>query len=273
MHWLDSGFTLIHFLVTTTQNTIQSPPNLTVPANSSVDLKLLTERINFLKDANSQLHNTFDSYADAIRTTIIFTGSLLTLIALATGILINQNYRTTVKELKEDVQDRMKTVQANLESDLSLATDKKIEQLKKIIRQEEVINDADVIYINTQTTNPLEFKILKRRGFDRLKFTQNIEQRQLRNKIVILDLINLGLDQNDDEQKVSANQIIKDTIDQIEQNFPTESLLIIYAIPGSRRITQLLAANSIKYVTVANNRITLVGAVVDSAYILDTVLA
>ncbi|MEM7557065.1 MAG: hypothetical protein AAF378_23845 [Cyanobacteria bacterium P01_A01_bin.84] len=271
MHWLDSGVALMHFLATTAQNTVQSPPDLTAPHNSSVDIKLLTEQINFLKDANSQLHTSFDSYADAIRTTIIFTGSLLTLIALATGILINQNYRTTVKELKEDTKDRIKVIQANLESELSLATDKKIDRLRKIIRQEEVISDADVVYINTQTINPIEFEILRQRGFERIEFKQNIEQRQLSNKIVILDLINLGLNQN--EEKEAANQIIKNTIDKIEKRFPTESLLIIYAIPGRPRITQLLAANSIKYVTVANNRITLVGAVVDSASILDTVLA
>lgn len=269
MHCLDLGFNLIHFLANTAQNTVQSNPNLTVPDTSSVDVKLLVEQINFLKDANSQLHNTFDSYANAIRTTIILTGSLLTLIALATGILINQNYRTTVKELKEDTKERMQRVQADLESELSFATDKKIDRLKKIIRQEEVINDAEVIYINTRTTNPLEFKILQQRGFDRIVFKSSIQPRQLKNKIVILDLINLELDQNEDQE--TATQIIKNTIDKIEENFPPESLLIIYSLPAKPRINQLLAANSIKYVTVANNRITLVGAVVDSAYILDTV--
>ena len=245
-------------------------PNLTVPNTSSVDVKLLTEQINFLKDANSQLHNTFDSYANAIRTTIMLVGSVLTLIALVTSILISGTYRGTVKELKQDAKERLAIAQAQLESKLFLATDRKIEDFKKIIKQEEVIRDAEVVYISTRTTNPLEFKILQQRGFDHIKFQSNIQPRQLKNKIVILDLINLELDQNEDKE--TATQIIQDTIDKIEDNFPTESLLIIYAIPGSRRITQLLAANSIKYVTVANNRITLVGAVVDSAYILDTVI-
>ena len=271
MHWIDVGSTLIHLATDIAQNTIQLPPDLTVPNTSSIDIKLLTEQINFLKDANSQLHTTFKSYVDTIRTTIILIGSLLTIIGLATSLFIGQTYRTAIKELKEDAKERTNKIQKNLESQLSLATDKKIGDLKRIIRQEEVINDAEIVYINTQTTNPLEFKILQQRGFDRIEFTQQIESKQLRNKIVILDLINLGLNQNDDKE--TANQIIQDTIDEIEKYFSKESLLIIYAIPGSRRITQLLAANSIKYVTVANNRITLVGAVVDSAYILDTVLA
>lgn len=82
-------------------------PNLTVPNTSSVDVKLLTEQINFLKDANSQLHNTFDSYANAIRTTIMLVGSVLTLIALVTSILISGTYRGTVKELKQDAKERL----------------------------------------------------------------------------------------------------------------------------------------------------------------------
>jgi CRISPR/Cas system CMR-associated protein Cmr5 small subunit len=270
MHWLDSGLTLIHFLVTNAQEKLQSPPDLSVPVNSSIDIKLLTEQINFLKDANSELHTTFNSFATTINTTVIVIGVLLTGITFFLSLSIGQNYRSTVKELKQEAKEKLNKIQSNLEANLSLATDKKIEQLKRLIRQEEVVHEAKVTYINTTENQPLEYTILKDRDFDNLTFSSRINKKEIKNKVVVLDLINLDLNSN--SEKPIVDEIIKKKIDEIEQDFPRDSLLIIYCSPGIPRINQLLGAKTIRYVTIANNRITLVGAVVDSAYILNTVL-
>jgi preprotein translocase subunit SecE len=270
MHLLDSGLTLIHFLVTNAQDKLQSPPDLTVPENSSIDIKLLTEQINFLKDANSELHTTFSSFATTINTTVIVIGVLLTAITLILNISIGQNYRNTVKDLKQEAQQKLNIIQSNLEANLSLATYKKIEQLKRLIKQEEIVHEAKVIYINNTEDKPLEYKILKDRGFDNLTFSSRINKKDIKNKVVVLDLISLNLDSNSEQQNV--DEIINEKINEIEKDFPPDSLLIIYSSPGIHRINQLLGAKTIRYVTMANNRITLVGAVVDSAYILNTVL-
>lgn len=272
MYWIDSGLTLIHFLATNAQDKLQSPPDLITPQNSSVDIQLLTQQINFLKDANSELHTTFSSFATTINITVIVIGVLLTTIGAfltASTFYLNRIYNNTVKELKEDAKNRLNRTQANLESNLSFATDKKLEQIKRTFKQEEAVNNSEVIYINTKVSEPLEFRILSKRGFDRLSFSNNIKQQDFSKKIVVLDLVNLGLDE---EQELSAtDEIINKAIKEIEESFPRDSLLVLYCRPSIPRITQLLKANKIRYVTMANNRISLVGAVVDSAYILDTV--
>jgi hypothetical protein len=261
MHWIDSRLTLMHFLVATIQQKILPPPDLTVPESSSIDLKLLTDQINFLKDANSELHTNFSSFTTTINTTVIVIGIFLT----ASTFYLNRIYKNTIKELEEDAKSKLDRVQANLESKLSLATDQKIEQLKRSIRQEEVVHETPIIYINTQNTQPLEFRILEKRGFDNLTFSSQINKKDFSKKVVVLDLVNLDLN----EQQKSSE--IDTTIGEIENDFPIDSLLIIYCPPGMPRITKLLGSNKIRYLTMANNRITLVGAVVDSAYILTTV--
>lgn len=104
---------------------------------------------------------------------------------------------------------------------------------------------------------PFEYQLLLERGFGKTRLRKMGDR--LRGDLVILDLVNCKL--LDDEKTAHIEQ----TADKI----PAKSVLIVY-IPDQRfaAVTQL--ASRVRYYTTANTAITLVGQVVNSAYVTYT---
>lgn len=268
MHWLD--FNLVDFLIAATQGQVNNASS-SISTNSSFDIQILLQQIKFLQDANDKLANSFDSYVKAADSSFRF---YLTLLSIIGGFIaainiwferrIDNKYKQTVKEIKEITNNKIDYFQQEALQQISIITKRKIEDIQKTINRESVIRKTNILYFHTYQEQPKEYQLLKDRGFIKISPTSDLNNLEIKNTILVLDFVNSK--SNDIEKDVDS------LLNNLEANSFVNSILIIYFVGHSERINQLKESKKIDYYTATNNRITLVGAAVDSAYILDSIL-
>lgn len=217
------------------------------PSPTAIDpgtVELLKSQVQFLQDANSRITTSFNIFAGLISSvTLVFVG------------VAAWFFRRTLTEAKQEVDQLVK---AEMRKEIAVSIKNRVENLEQILGQEQIIGSIAVDYVLPGANIPFEYQLLLERGFGKTRLRKLGDR--LRGDLVVLDLVTPKL--SDDEKTAYIEQ----TADKI----PTKSVLIIYIPEQQFPAVKQLSSRNIRYYTAANTAITLIGQVVNSAYVTYT---
>jgi hypothetical protein len=223
------------------------------------DAELLTRQIEFILRMNSAF--------------LAFLGII--------GALLTWFFKNNLEDAKR-VASLM--VREELAAHIEPIIKAEVEHIKKTFRTEQIIGDTIVDYYipGNLEKAPLEYGLLQKRGFLKVRFWNAAKKPQDRfGSVLVIDFVNCdlidlpGLNDEDREVQKSAfnqrEQIINNTVKELVEMEIGRPIIVIYIRPGSGRIIAIDKLTTtfpeLKYYASANTPVSLMGAVVDSAYV------
>lgn len=213
------------------------------------------QQIKFLQDSNTQLTASFNSFVSALSLSFVVIALILGLLS-AVGAFF---YGKAINDVKQSVGN---LVRQEVEKVVSVTIKNRVDYLEQVLQREEVIGWVSIDYLLPVDQRiidlPREYEFLKARGFREVNLRDRIDKVNYQNHILVLDLVNHQV--SEDKQSL----IIK----EVSTNLSPKSVLVIYRIGRSSAIDELLNNKKV-YSAPANSPITLMGTVVNSAYVAD----
>jgi hypothetical protein len=267
MDWLPS-IDLSHLwdiIIAQTPTPTPTPSPVINPTKAANDIELLKSQLEFLKATNGQLGESFNRFVTAMQFTLVVFAFLGGFLAFAVGKNLDDAKRIASQLINREVENKI--------TDLVQV---EIESVKRSLQRERVIGSTVVDYYlpSNDTIEPDDCKLLRTRGFDKVKYwNQQQKPRKPVGDVFVLDLINskllegqefAGLTKEDAENKREAK--VKEQIDIVLNWLNVNTVLVIY-IDGFSKEIKNLAKRVDYYYVAANSSVTLIGTVADSAYI------
>lgn len=225
---------------------------------SSLEVELLKSQLEFLKDSNTRLGDSFTRFVGAMQFTLVVFGALGGLLAYVVGKNLDDAKKVASQMIRQEMEGQVATL---------LKTE--IESVKRTLRRERVIGSTLVdYYLQDASTEPTEFKLLQARGFQNVRF--HIEEgslRRLPGDVVILDLENWVNGSGEEFPQLSEDvreQQAKQQIDALLGILPTSTVLVVYV---RSTVKYLFKVPKNRYMLPANNPVTLIGNTADAAYV------
>lgn len=265
MDWLPSIdiFHLWDWIVAQTPTPTPSP--VLNPAKNLNDIELLKSQLEFLKATNGQLGESFNRFVGAMQFTLVVFAFLGGFLAFAIGKNLDDAKKLATQLINREVEGKI--------ADL---VQSEVESVKRSLQRERVIGSTVVDYYlpSDDTTEPDDCKLLRTRGFDKVRFwNQKKKPKKPVGDIFVLDLINskllegqdfVGLSKEDAENK--REEKVRTQIDLALDWLDKSTVLVIYVKGRFREIDNLAARVDYYYIPV-NAPISLLGIVADSAYV------
>lgn len=278
MDWLPS-IDLSHLwdlvIAQTPRPTPASSP-LSNTAKISNDIELLKSQVEvikstnasqleFLKSTNIQLNENFNRFVAAMQFVLVVFAFLGGVLAYVVGKNLDDAKKVASQLINREVENKI--------TDL---VQSEVESVKRSLQRERVIGSTIVDYYlpNNDTTEPSDCKLLRTRGFAKVRFwNQKRKPKKPVGDIFVLDLINskllegqdfVGLSKEDAENK--REDKVKEQIDLALDWLDKNTVLVIYVKGRYREIDNLAARVDYYYIPV-NAPISLLGIVADSAYV------
>ncbi len=248
---------------TPTLNPTSSP--VINPTKAANDIELLKSQLEFLKATNGQLGESFNRFVAAMQFTLVAFAFLGGFLAYAVGKNLDDAKKVASQLINREVENKI--------TDL---VQSEIESVKRSLQRERVIGSTVVDYYlpSNDITEPDDCKLLRTRGFDKVKYwNQQKKPRKPVGDVFVLDLINskllegqefAGLSKEDAENKREAK--VKEQIDLALDWLDKNTVLVIYVKGRFREIDNLATRVDYYYIPV-NAPISLLGIVADSAYV------
>ena len=243
------------------------------------DIDLLTSQLEVLKESNAQLGKTFGYFISAVTV-------LSTILAIAAGFAVYflgknlQEFRQTaqqtveaaVKRTEQEAQQRVEqevdkatqTIRQNLTQQLTTLVKTEVENIERTLQKERIISETLVTYYCPERPEPpKEYALLEdTQRFQDVTFCRSLlEVRQSPGHVVVLDVINWAAAQAVDERDRLAEEQITGLLGL--DSWAASTVLVVYVAGRLNCLNQV--GNS--YVLPANNPVTLVGHVVNGAYV------
>jgi hypothetical protein len=221
------------------------------------------EKLKLLADENQKLSESFKTFVGAMKDGVYFVGILsgigIGLLTFLFGKTFNEAEKAVAAAVTRQVEERMGAI-----------ADNRIDLVRRSLEREVVVDKAQIEYwLLGGQTPPKEFGLLEKRGFQQIRFCDRDGQSRRRDvDVVVLDLNNWcdaqgatfgELSQADREGKV------KEQLDLITSGVAGRSMVFVVFVTG--RYDCLDEAGKTYLVTATNNPVTLVGTVVDAAYL------
>ncbi len=242
-------------------------PAGTAPANSELELlrKQLdfinsenarlgadfAKRLDVISQANKDLNESFKTFVDTMKFVLVIFGFLGTVIAFIFGKNLDDAKKVARDAIRQEVDSHVTTL-----------VQTEVDNVKRTLQRERIIGDTTVnYYLPHQTQPPREFKLLQVRGFRDVRFPKDLQQLQTTlSDVIVLDLENWLTTLPEAEQEAAA----KDQIDTLLNLLPRSAVLVVYV---RSVVKYLYSVPRDRYITPANNPITLIGMVTDAAYV------
>jgi hypothetical protein len=262
MNWLNQSLLAIDTRLA------QVPATPTPAPTNPVTVEMLREQINFLKTANTQLADSFSRYVTTLNITLSIVGVVLGAITLIGAVLFGKSladFYNTLRNVNQEVERR---VREQVEREVGLVVRNRVERLEDILARETSLRRISVDYIvPTAQLNqtPEGLKLLQGRGFQVVsKFISitQLQSAQLLADVVVLDLPAAGITK---AQKDKGEPIIQTVIDKLLRQ---KAVLIVY-VPGFQSDVINRATEAGSYCIGAQSPLSLVGRVVEAAYVVD----
>ena len=235
------------------------------PAKAANEIELLKSQLEFLKATNGQLGQSFNRFVAAMQFTLVAFAFLGGFLAYAVGKNLDDAKKLASQLINREVENKIADI-----------VQSEVESVKRSLGRERVIAYTVVDYYlpSNDTTEPGDCKLLRTRGFDKVKFwNQRKKPRKPVGDVFVLDLINSGLLEakefqglSKDEAKVKREAIVKEQIDIVLDWLDKNTVLVIY-IDGFSEEIKNLGTRVDYYYAATNSSITLLGIVADSAYV------
>lgn len=243
-------------------NALQSQVE-TLQNTSQLLSESLMEQIEFLRQENQDLTNSFTRYIDAMKWNLTV---LAILAAILTGVggWIFKNNLDDAKKVAREMIDRQ------VERQISVLVDARVEEITRTFRREQVIGSTYVgYYLPEGQQAPAEVQLLKARQFKNVRFLPSLEAvRRSPSDVMVLDLINYSTPEGQrfsSLPKDNREAIAAPLINELLGLLPKSTVIIVYvSFPPLQAVNNL---SSDHYVIPANNPVTLVGNAADGAYV------
>ena len=242
-----------------------TPSPTSNPAQSANEIELLKSQLEFLKATNGQLGQSFNRFVTAMQFTLVAFAFLGGFLAYAVGKNLDDAKKLASQLINREVENKIADI-----------VQSEVESVKRSLGRERVIAYTVVDYYlpSNDTTEPADCKLLRTRGFDKVKFwNQRKKPRKPVGDVFVLDLINSGLLQakefqglSKDEAKEKREARVKEQIDIVLDWLDKNTVLVIY-IDGFSEEVKNLGTRVDYYYAATNSSITLLGIVADSAYV------
>jgi hypothetical protein len=229
-----------------------APPTGETPVN----LQLLQSQIEFLKDANTRLAASFQSFTTTINVSIV----VLTLVLGVLGGVGLFLFGQTLKEAKQSIES---LVRKEVERLISRSIQQRVENLENMLDREALIGRVTVDYLmvkDRQQALPLAYTLLCDRGFQ-VRLVYGLNNYSSGTDVTILELNEKGM----------PPDVISDALEHIKRQILSQSssshqpMLVIHINGQHPKVTEIAAATP--YSIPANGPIKLVTAVADAAYV------
>lgn len=249
------------------------------PAPTAQELELLRQQIDFLKEANTDIEDTFARYVNMVQLTVATAGGIVGVVAvLGTAVSIKslQDFRATLKSVNIRVRDEVEQAIA-----IALRQERqRLRRLEGILAREDIPERLSLTYLVPRARPQRQLPSLTRlldilagRGFQpKLSFQPGFsdpvtaqQQPDLTTDIVVLDLYHGGFALDTER----ANP----TIQAVAAKLPSQqAALVVY---GNARFYQAVTdlTERGEYCGASNNPLSLVARVLEAAYVIDAVRA
>ena len=239
------------------------------------DIELLTQQIDFLKDANAALADNFARYVDTVNASLTVAGFVLTAITLLGAVVFGKSlwdFRRTLQGVNQEVETR---VRQRVEQEVALVVQSRIDKLEAILAREVTLSRITLGYILPAAANDthsenvaFSTRVLTARGFQLSPrylpalqsvatstplppFTQNV---------IVLDLASTQLSLSEKED------IITRTLSKIPHQ---QAALVVYSPGRFDAVTKATEAGH--YCSAANSPLTLVARVIEAGYVAEAI--
>jgi hypothetical protein len=221
-----------------------------------------TTKLGLITDENKSLSESFKNFIGTMQFALVGFAALSAGITGAIAYIFKTNLDDAKQVAKEGINQRVDAYMSDL-------LDSKLEVVRRTLQKEEVISSTLVDYcLLGKKATPNELELLSGRGFQSVRLRQ--EESQLRRssaRVVVLDLENWVNVQGlpfptlpEGEREREAKQ----QIDLLLDILPIEVVLVVYV---RSTVKYLYSLPKDRYVSPANNPVTLVGMVTDAAYV------
>ena len=228
----------------------QSSPSSPSNISPSTDINLLAKQ--------------FDFFFRAVGVTFTGIAILLTIIGLLTSIFVIVTSFQNKKSLKDAIAEIDKSVKRQVNTYIVKSIEKRIESLERTVEKEEVIGSTIIKYIESINHNKretlAEIKLLKQRGFkDVLVDSYPLKRDSKMYDVLVIDFFNRNFASPEEKEQEVVN-----IVEQVIDNLLPQSALVVY-VSGYIKGLDNVIKNKQVYFTPANNPVSLIGRVVDSA--------
>ncbi len=272
MDWL-FGFDPVHVwdwvIAQTPASPAPTPTALPAPARP-LDVELLKSQLEFLKDANNRLSDSFSKFVEAMKFTLLIFGALGGLLAYVFGKNLDDAKKVASQVIRQEVE-------AHVASQVHDAVNDEIENIRRVLGRERVISSISVDYYlpSLVTEPPDEYKLLNERGFQQVRFRNVADSNPLAADVVVLDAVHPSVWANQSLAELSEAEAddlfqtqMKHLIGHTRTLLGQFSVLVVYVRPGKQRVKAVdNLATQVRYYASANTPVTLMGVVTDSAYV------
>lgn len=222
--------------------------------------QLLTQQLEFIQKANEQLVNSFNSFIQTVNSILLAIPILLGILGVVGTFFYGKTLNDAKKRLKEDVDIIERQIKEQVNEIVAERIGRRVDYIQRIVEREQVVDFISVEYFLPRNSQPpIEFNLLKHRGFRSVIFRYQVADIDRKSQVVVLDLENYQC--NDDQ--------VKDFLEQMVNHLSSHSALVIYRSEYSPAINEFKKNKKMEYYHSANSRISLMGAVVDAAYVVD----
>ncbi|AFY68750.1 hypothetical protein Pse7367_0439 [Thalassoporum mexicanum PCC 7367] len=270
IHW--HLFDLVALVAQAQPTPSPSPTPTPIPTPSpSVDVDILLKQIEFLQDANEKIANNFDSLSNNFNYFLVFVGVLGAIAVFIYGKTLTEAEEKITESLKREIvsivdREMNYIIKREVNNQISREIRQRLEFVERAVAKEVVIEELQIIYLligqSIADVKKLpEYRILSKRRF---RITPEIAIRQddrYENCAVLLDIVNAP--QSEPELKQSLNQIAN--------QLSKKAMIVVYIPSKSDVLTAFLHSKKVDYVHIANNKISLMVAMVDSAYVMSAI--
>jgi hypothetical protein len=276
MDWLPT-LELHHLWDLILQTPVPSPtatPTPSVPTTAP-EVELLRRQLEFLKDSNTRLSDSFSKFVGGIQLIFTVFSILFGVVAGLAVYLFGKNLSETKDLIRQSVDQASQQIRRDAETQITDLVRLEVDSLRRTLRRERVISSTlvdyylpDASHLPGTNIEPDEVQFLRTRGFQQVRFSDELQKlRQLPGDVVVLDLEN-WVDRVG--QKFStlppAEQEAKaaEQIDALLDILPNSTVVVVFI----RGIIKYIYTIKNRYVVPANSSVTLVGNVADAAYVV-----
>jgi hypothetical protein len=200
------------------------------------------------------------------------------------GALLTWFFKNSLEDAKKVAQE---IARQELATHLRSLVKEEIQDLDRSLLVERVVRQTSICYYTVSEEDEVfpEHELLKQRGFVNIhRWNESRKEKTPFEKVLIIDFVNSevlqipNLFDEDRDKREKANRkrecIFKEKIGGILQSRPGNPICVVYIRPGSGRIAAIDTLTNdfpkLEYYTSANTPVALMGAVVDAAYVTDS---
>lgn len=237
----------------------------------------LNTQIEFLKQENQDLTASFSQYIEAMKWNLTVLAGLAAVLSAVGGWL----FKNSLDDAREMAT---RIVRQELTNSIEPLIEAESNNLKKTLRTEQIISGTVIDYYLPQPVSETitEYELLKNRGFLDVRRWDSQHRPEGRFGSVLIadfvncDLLNLpGLSHDSGEVRRQAYQerdrLVNEIIRGLVELRIGNPIIVAYVRPGFGRLAAIDKLTTtfpeIRYYASANTPVSLMGAVVDSAYV------